>query len=271
MTKINKKTGEILSEESAKIAKKSVEAAVKKEISTHVEPELAHGFEEMTSDSFTIPFLNIVQSLTPIYQNENKSADIKLGAIYDSVSQEAYQKIKVIPVHYQRRWIEWKPRELGGGFVAIHVDCPKDAVRGEKGLVLPNGNKINDTRQHYVLYQDHSGLYNAALISMKSTAIVLSQTWCTQMQRCREMITGENGLVVSRRQSTYERQYELTTVLKRKNADQWYAWNIRLLTEKVDGAALREAKEFYDILTKTSKVDVQQSYAQADSSEEPAY
>lgn len=254
---------------SKKVASQQVETAVKHEISMHVEPELVHGFEEMTSDSFTIPFLNIVQSLTPIYQQENKSADIKLGAIYDSVSQEAYQKIRVIPVLFRRKWIEWKPRELGGGFVAIHNDCPKEAVRGDKGLVLPNGNKVNDTRQHYVLYQDHAGLFNAALISMKSTGIVTSQTWCTQMGRCREMITGDKGIITSRRQHMYERYYELSTMLRRKNADQWYAWNVKLLTEKVEGDFLKEAQAFYSLLAHTNKLDVKQSYTQAE--EEPAY
>lgn len=248
----------------SKALKKSVEETVTKEVATQIESEIPHGFEDMTSESFTIPFLNIVQDLSAIYKQENKDPSIKLGMIYDNVSGEVFSRVKVIPVSYQRKWVEWKPRKQGGGFAGIHDECPEGAVRGEKGLELPNGNTVNDTRQHYVLYQDSLGIYNPAVIAMKSTQISASQAWATMMNRRRTQTVNEDGSVVTRRLHMYETQYELFSVMKPKNGATFYGWVIKLVPDPVSRVALEEAKSFYNLLKKTDRVDIKNSYTQAD-------
>ncbi len=223
--------------------------------------DCVEGFEEMTAESFTIPFLNIAQSLSPALKEKSSDSLLKEGDIFDSASLEVFQKVRVIPVLFRRRFLEWKPRTMGGGFVGIHVECPHDAVRGEKGLLLKNGNSVNDTRQHYVLYEDSSGAWVPALITFKSTSIKVSQTWCLQMARAREVIKKENTEPVFKRLNMYDRMYELTTKLRHDKGYSWFEFVVRPLKEAPPLFALQEAKNFYNSL-RTEKVDVEESYSQ---------
>lgn len=260
-----------MSNKSNNAVKQAAEASVKNELSTQINAELPHGFEEITNDSLTIPFLNIVQDLTPLYkQQENRPDGIRTGMIFDTVSQELFPRVTVVPVMFSRRFLEWKPRLAGGGLVAVHTELPSDAVRGEKGFERPNGNLVNDTRQHYVLYNAGDGLWNMALLSLKSTGIKISQQWLTQMGRCREPILDKDGSAVIdtetgepafRRQHMYERQYELFTQLKTKNQDSWYTWSVKLLPKKTGGGVLREAVAFYKLL-QSQKINLQETYSQ---------
>ncbi len=45
------------------------------------------------------------------------------GMIFNTVLNEAYDGIKgirVMPCHYNRRFVEWKPREQGGGYIGSY-------------------------------------------------------------------------------------------------------------------------------------------------------
>lgn len=250
-------------------------AAIKREVRTHIEPEIVYGFENVDSESVAIPFLNIVQSLSPIYKDEDKDPAVRLGVIYDTVTKELYTRVKIVPVAYNRKFIEWKPRESGGGFVAIHDELPGNVERIGSKNILPNGNTISDTRQHYVLYQEHSGLWNMALLSLKSTGIAVSKQWMTLMGRCREPLFDEQGVAIIdeetgepayRRQHSYERQYELYTRIERKNNNDYYVFCMRLLPEKTKGSALREAVSF-SRLVQNKKVDIVDGYAHTSTDE----
>lgn len=235
----------------------------------------AQGFEEMNGDSFIIPMLNIVQPLTPIYKSETKDSSIKLGAIYDNVSQMGYKTVRVIPVMFRQRWLEWKPRIAGGGLVAIHETCPSNLTQVEKKWVNSTGNNIVDTRQHYVVFLDSNDLYSPALISMKSTGVKISRGWCTQMKMTRIKDIDKNGVTIVRNVPMYGRYYELSTTLVQKNSDEWHQWVFRMLPEPVEGYALEEATKFYNLLRTTDTVDVKATYNAATetaaSTDEPAY
>lgn len=219
------------------------------------------GFEEMDENAFAIPMLSIVQPLTPVFQSEDKHESIKLGAIYDNISQIGYKTIRVIPVLYRQRWVEWKPRTAGGGLAAIHTSCPTDAIQTDNALVMPNGNTLVDTRQHYVVFLDQSELYCPALISMKSTAIRVSKNWCTQMRMNRSKTIDASGRVSVTTLNMYQRSYELSTIQVEKNSNKWHQWVVKMLPDPVEGYALDEAVAFYNLL-RENRVDVEQTYQQ---------
>ena len=74
---------------------------------------------------------------------------------------------------YERQYIEWKPRELGGGLVTIHsVDDPivKTTKRDQMNRdVLPNGNYLENTANHFVVVL--GDVPSSALISMTRTQL----------------------------------------------------------------------------------------------------
>jgi hypothetical protein len=69
-----------------------------------------------------IPYISILQTSSP-QVNPSKAEYIetaKAGQLYNTVTQETFDNVKVIPVFYHLRYVEWKPREQGGGFIASH-------------------------------------------------------------------------------------------------------------------------------------------------------
>jgi len=207
------------------------------------------GFEEADKEAYAIPFLTILQSGSPQCKKSD-GAYIKgaeEGMIFDTVAQEIIDGdvgIVVIPVHYQRRIVEWAPRESGGGFVAEHL--PEQAPRGhrdESGRdVLDNGNYLVDTRYHYVLYRradDEAGDWKPALITMSSTQLKKSRRWMTLMQSRR---------VAGKPIPMFGATYHLTTVPESNDKGSWFGWAIAPGDLVMDADLYAQAKGFRESL-----------------------
>ena len=103
------------------------------------------GWEEVTSDDLAIPFIRILQSGSPQVK-KNDGAYLEgagEGDIYNNVQNCYYdgqQGIQVIPAYYNRRYVEWIPRESdGGGYVDSHpLNTPllQEAEANEKGVLI---------------------------------------------------------------------------------------------------------------------------------------
>ncbi len=153
----------------------STEVALKKQQELAMAAAMAEdagaGFEEATSTSFAIPFLQILQSGSPQCKKSD-GAYIKgaeEGMFFNTVTQELYdgeEGIVVVPCHFTNRLVEWKPRESGGGFVAEHqIGETPATTKDDKGRdLLPNGNTLVDTRNHYVLIETKDGSLTPAII-----------------------------------------------------------------------------------------------------------
>lgn len=207
------------------------------------------GFEEADASAYAIPFLQILQSGSP----QCKKSDGKYikgaeeGMFFNTVTQEitsGEEGITVIPCHYTQRFVEWRPREAGGGFVAEHL--PTDPVVGttqkdEKGRdLLPNGNTLVDTRNHYVLVVGGDGSLTPALISMSSTQSKVSRQWMSKMQGIK-MKNAEGAFVTAPMAS---RKYKLTTIPRQNDKGSWYVYNVELAGIVDDMAAYNAAIEF---------------------------
>ena len=224
------------------------------------------GFEEADKEAYAIPFLAILQSGSPQCKKSD-GAYIKgaeEGMIFDTVSQEVidgYEGIIVIPVHYQRRMVEWQPRETGGGFVAEHL--PEQAPQGERDesgqIVLPNGNYLVDTRYHFVLYRKvDADDWKPALITMSSSQLKKSRRWMTLMRSRR---------VAGKPIPMFGAMYHLTTVPESNDKGSWFGWGIAPGDVVMDAELYEQAKAFRDSLL-SGEAKVQQPDATHQASEE---
>lgn len=78
------------------------------------------GFEGVTHEDFTMPFLNILQ---PMSQEVSSNPDARPGMLINSVTKELFDGKKgvvFVPAARQHVFVEWKPRDQGGGIVARH-------------------------------------------------------------------------------------------------------------------------------------------------------
>jgi len=217
----------------AQAKKKAVAKTAKREVSAEVaqfEQFAGTGFEETTTEDLAIPFLRILDSSSPQCSKRNGAYvdGAEGGMIFNTVLNEVYDGEKgmlFVPAHYNRRFVEWVPRDEGGGYVAsYHRNDPivGTVERDEKGQdVLPNGNTLSNTAQYFgfLLHPDHGPLQ--ALITMNSTQLKKSKKWNSQMQSF--TAKGANGQFTLPMMSQV---YHLTTVPESNDKGEWFGWEI---------------------------------------------
>mgnify|MGYP003654906449 FL=1 len=126
------------------------------------------GLQNVTNDDITIPRLAIVQSGSP----QRKKKDEKYiegaeeGMIFNTVTNTLYgNTIEVIPCGYRKTYVEWVPREDGGGLVAVHDMKPANTKTDPKTRKsLLGKNQIVDTAEHFVLLQKEDGTHEPAVL-----------------------------------------------------------------------------------------------------------
>ena len=97
----------------------------------------------------------------------------------------------------------------------------KTTVKNEKNAdVLPNGNLLSNTAQHFVLLT-YEGNFSRALITMSSTQLKKSRRWITQMNALTAI--GKNGPYTLPMMSHI---YKLTTVPEQNDMGSWFGWTI---------------------------------------------
>ena len=187
------------------------------------------GFAETKSEDMSIPFLRILGNQSP-QVDESDGAYVegaKGGMLYNTVTNtvtSGKEGMLVVPCYYNRRYVEWKPRTEGGGYVASYLpDDPivPTAVRNDKNEeVLPNGNLLTNTAQHFVMLVE-GDQYSRCLITMSSTQLKKSRRWLSQMNAMTAM--GKNGPYTLPMMSQF---YTLTTVPEQNDLGKWYGWAI---------------------------------------------
>ena len=195
-----------------------------------LEDYAAEGFSEVKTEDLAIPFLRILAQLSPQVDKGNGAyiEGAEAGMIYNTVLNEVYDGdvgISVIPAHYNRRFVEWTPREKGGGYMGSYETTDpivNTVIRNERGEdLLPNGNLLANTAQFFVLYKHPTQGLQRAMIPMTRTQLKKSRKWLTQMQSL--TASGANGIYTLPMMSQI---YRLTTVAERNDKGTWFGWEI---------------------------------------------
>ena len=95
------------------------------------------GLEETTVEDFAIPFIRVLQPMSPQLNKASGSYvdNASAGDLYNTVTNSVYsgdKGIVLVPSAYVKKYIEWVPREKGGGLVnanhdiSILSECRKD-------------------------------------------------------------------------------------------------------------------------------------------------
>lgn len=242
-------------------------AVMDEDFAAELGQDSGRGFEEATRDAFAIPFLAILQDLSP--QTKKKMAGYiegaKPGQIYQSVSQAVEDQVRVIPCHFSQVFIEWIPRDKGGGFVAAYDPITgaakaRTAVRDGGRNTLPNGNELYDTRQHFVLQVNADGTTHPALMAMKSSGLKISRRWMSQMQSATIEV---NGALIS--PPMFAWSYLVGTEEEANDQGSWYQWLISDRQRVTDIQLYRRAKAFGASMAQGQvKVNYEEMQNQAD-------
>ena len=211
------------------------------------EADADKGSQNMTQEDLALPFLKVLGQLSPeVNKRDGKHVEgAEPGMILNTVTNEIFdgsKGIDVLPVFYERKYVEWQDRGEGKGApVAIHdasSDIMSQTTRDKSYKDrLPNGNYLENTANHYVVVLGKSP--QTALISMKATQLKISRKWNSIMMGIK--LQGKNGLFTP---PTYSHIYNLKTVQMSNDKGTWFGWEVSKVGPVSDQSVYGIAKSF---------------------------
>ena len=208
------------------------------------EADANKGSQNISQEDLALPFLKVLGQLSPEVNERDGKYDegAKPGRIINTVTNELYDQINVLPVFYKRQYIEWQDRGASTGApVAIHEadsDILSQTTRGKDYKDrLPNGNYLENTANHFVILMGSSP--TTALISMKATQLKVSRKWNSMMMGIK--LQGKNGLFTP---PTYSHIYSLKTVQMSNDKGTWFGWDVSKAGPVEDKTIYDMAKSF---------------------------
>jgi|TARA_R110000868_G_scaffold238323_3_gene492851 hypothetical protein len=204
------------------------------------------GFEEVTSSDLQIPFLRIIQALSPQLKKSDPAfiAGASQGDIFNTVTNKIWEAdagVSVLPVFFQMKFLEFVPRSQGGGFEG-ELSADSDEVRTasrdkDSGMeLLNNGNELVRTAQHYIKIVHDDGTLENAIVDMKKTQLKKSRLWLSMM-----MMQKHNGSTLP----SFANTYRLKSVEDGNDKGSWGSWSIALEGQVPSLEAYKEAKELH--------------------------
>ena len=219
-----------------------------------MEQEAGGGFEGVTAEDFSIPFILILQKNSPQCDEDSDAyvEGARPGMFWDSGAMAILcndggtplEVIHVTPVYYERLFVQWRDRDAGsGGFVASHAinaDIVGTASRDERGrLQLQDDTYLADTRQFYsMLYSADRTAARPVILSMASTQIKKARQWMTRMADFK--VDGKNGKF---NPPLYGQIWDLGTMGEAKNTHTWKGWRIGEPQLVTNAALFQRGKE----------------------------
>lgn len=200
-------------------------------------------------DEMLIPYVRLAQSLSP-QLNKKKPEYIEglsNGDAYNNVTGEFWpgeEGLKVIPCYQVTKWFEFIPRASGGGLVGeIHPNDPvlQQTQRDGGAEVLPNGNELVKSDQHYCLIIGDDGMYQPVVVDMKSTQLKVSRRWKTQISM-RKIKHPSTGRLLT--PPLYASIWHLRSVEESNDKGDFFNWSVTYDSMVSDADLYAEAKLF---------------------------
>ena len=172
-----------------KTSKKAV--AIPKELLGSFMEDAGAGTENISADDMKIPFIRIIQPTSPEVKKKDEKyiEGAQAGHMFNTVTRQIWEdEVIVIPCGYIKKYLEFVPREKGGGFQGEHDPNSSEVLEAVRDKItnkdmMKNGNELVISAQHYCKIRDpESGSWQSAIIDMKSTNLKISRQWNTMIQ-----------------------------------------------------------------------------------------
>lgn len=205
-----------------------------------------------SADEMLIPFISILQPMSPeVTDGEIEGA--KAGMFYNSVTGELTEELIFQAVYFERLFVEWRPRESGGGIVGKH--SPNDPLitrlmgEGDKYKLFNGENPVQETIYVYgnILGADGSEVEGFGVMPVKSTGLKAVKAWRTSMNMIK-------GLV---KPPVFAFRTKLTAAKQKNDQGTWWqlqakpvgpTWKESLINPVDDAALLQAGVGFLDMI-----------------------
>lgn len=186
------------------------------------------GVSSLQEDNL-VPLIYILQAQSP--QVNKRSPDFipgaEAGAIWlrNTTAPIVPGETGILfqPCYFSKDWVEWVPRDNGGGFVGRHERCPSDAKKitdpqnpNRVQFICQNGNEVKETRNHIglVLLDGEALPY---VIPMTSSGHTVSRQWMFMMN-AKHTSAG--------RAPSWACIYRLKTKERSNASGTWFTWDV---------------------------------------------
>lgn len=210
------------------------------------------GMEGVRPDDLSIPFLVILQDGSPEVKKTHPEYAVKgikgatAGHILNSLTKQIYNpdiehdSVLFVPCFYQKLFVEWKPRESGGGIVKSHPDdrLIQNTKKNDKGQdVLPNGNIIQTTA-YFFGFVLIDGEPQRVVLGLSSTQLKKARQWLSLASAIK--FEGPNGVKYT--PPLFAHQYRLSTHPENNEKGSWYGWKVDIAGRVSDVPLITEAR-----------------------------
>lgn len=198
------------------------------------------GFEQLTRDDYTIPILDLLQAQSP----EISTGSIEgakpgmfiiraLGEVFDGK-----QGVAFVPCERQHAFVEWKPREAGGGIVDTYSPQNPMVVKEKQKtplgkIKLENGNDLIETFYVFGILSTPDGQQHQVVLPFTSTKIAAYKGMMTKARSV--LVPLPDGRRIN--PPLFAHRFRLRSEFKEKNGYKWF----NLLTG-FDGKNAEEAR-----------------------------
>lgn len=227
------------------------------------------GLENVTTDEFRIPILRILQALSPQCKPVNQGGidGARPGMILNTSTGEVMDGetgFEFVPVKRDHNFVEYVPRDAGGGFVAIRPvkDEEVQILRSEQGqfgkLQVPGGTELTETRYLYGLMVLSDGDIQRGVVTFSSS----------QIKKYQAFMNREVGITYRVNEGTEEdphwriihpplwaHRWRVSTTYERNKKGEFYNWKLQLVAEPPIKARLRtddpvyvQAREMFEMV-----------------------
>ena len=203
------------------------------------------------ADEMQIPFIRALQALSP-QLNKKKPEYIdgaEQGDLFNTVTGQVWkgeEGVTIIPCYQVTKYLEFTPRDMGGGFrgeISLTNPVLQQTTRQGSKELLPTGNELVKSDQHYCLVLDGEGSFQPAVIDMKSTQLKVSRRWKTQiaMQKIKHPKTGQ--MITP---PLFATEWKITTVEESNDQGSWFNPSVEKVGLVGERDLMLEAKAFRD-------------------------
>jgi len=211
------------------------------------------GIDYDTSE-LQIPFIRVIQALSPQIKKSDPAfiKGASQGDAFNTVTGEFWggeDGITVIPCYQETKYLEFVPLESGGGFVGERQVADPDlsqTTRNGAKEILPNGNELVKSDQHYCILVGADGMTQPAIVDMKSTQLKVSRRWKTQIAM--QKVKDSKGQM--RTPALYATMWKLSTTEESNTMGTWYNWQVEKIGFIQDKGLFDEAKSFRESIMK---------------------
>jgi hypothetical protein len=221
------------------------------------------GMENLTRDEFLIPFIRILQSNSPQVDetSQTRVPGAKAGMFLNTGTGEMIdgkEGFIFVPVYREgRNFVEFTPRNLGGGFVGIRsVDDPlvvelrtkqgefgklwTGSHRDQQGLPL-DGTEIAETRYLYgLLMENEEAMPQRVVIGFSSTQIRKHKAFVGRYDNIVYM--DKDGKPV--KPTLWSHKWRVNSAPEKNKKGSFFGFVITLAAKKPDGSEDRQIKSY---------------------------